>query len=45
MIITIIMIIIDKYLDIAGELKKTVEYEYDGDTNISWFTWNGLQGL
>ena len=32
---------IDKYLDLAWELKKnTVEYESDGDTNWSWCTRN-----
>ena len=27
---------IDKYLDIARELKKTVEYKGKSDTNSSW---------
>ena len=26
----------DKYLDLARELKKTVEYESDGDTDCNW---------
>ena len=26
---------IDKYLDLAGEMKKTVEHKSDGDTNSS----------
>ena len=31
-----------KYLDLAGELKKAIENEDDGDTNRSWCTWNGF---
>ena len=31
---------IDKYLDLAGELKKTVEHEVDVNTNCSWCAWN-----
>ena len=27
---------IDKYLDLARELKKTIEYVSDGDTNCNW---------
>ena len=30
----------DKYLDLARELKKPMEYEVDGDTNCNWCTWN-----
>ena len=26
----------DKYLDLVGELKKTMEHESDGDINCSW---------
>ena len=29
----------DKYLDFAWELKKTVQYECDGDTNCKWCIW------
>ena len=36
---------IDRYLDPARELKRTVEQEGDGDTNCIWYTWNGLQRL
>ena len=32
---------IDKYLDLTGELKKSIKHEGDGDTNSSWCTWNG----
>ena len=33
---------INKYLDLAGDLKKqTVKHVSDGDTNCSWCTWNG----
>ena len=28
----------DKYLDLVRELKKTVEYENDSDTNCNWYT-------
>ena len=28
----------DKYLDLARELKKTVEYERDV-TNFNWYSW------
>ena len=30
-----------KYLDLARELKKAVEHDYDGDTDCNWRTWNG----
>ena len=36
---------IGKYLDLAREQVKAMEHEGDGDTNISWCTWNGLQML
>ena len=38
---------IDKYLNLAREMKKetTVEHEGDGDTNCSRCTWNGPQRL
>ena len=26
----------DKYVDLARELKKTMEHEIDGDTNCNW---------
>ena len=26
----------DKYLDLARELKKTMEHENDGDTDCNW---------
>ena len=29
----------DKYLDLARDLKKTVEHEDDSDTNCNWSTW------
>ena len=35
----------DKYLNLAWELKKTVEHESDGDTNCSWRTWHGHQSI
>ena len=31
----------DKYLDLARELKKTVEYEGDNYTNSDWCFWHG----
>ena len=34
-----------KYLDLAKELKKTVEHEGDSDTNCNWCTWNNPQRL
>ena len=36
---------IDKYLDLARELKKAVEYESNGDTNCSLCLRNGSYGL
>ena len=32
----------DKYLNLAREQKKYVEYEGDSDTSSSWCTWNSL---
>ena len=29
----------DKYLDLARELKKTVEHEGDNYTNCDWYFW------
>ena len=29
----------DKYLDLARELKKTVEHESDNYTNCNWCSW------
>ena len=34
---------IDKYLDLAREIKKAMEHEDDNDTNWSWCLWNGPQ--
>ena len=36
---------IDKYLDLARELKNQLWNVSDSDTNCSWCTWNGSQGL
>ena len=36
---------IDKYLDLTRELKKTVEYEGESDTNCSWCTRYGPKKL
>ena len=30
----------DKYLDLAMELKKTMEYAGDNNTNCNWCVWN-----
>ena len=30
----------DKYLDLARELKKTMEYESDNYTNCDWCFWH-----
>ena len=30
----------DKYLDLARELKKTIEHEDDNYTNCNWCVWN-----
>ena len=30
----------DKYLDLARELKKTMEHEGDNYTNCNWCIWN-----
>ena len=29
----------DKYFDLARELKKTVEHEGDNYTNYNWYVW------
>ena len=31
----------DKYLDLARELKKTMEHKGDNYTNCDWFLWHG----
>ena len=31
----------DKYLDLARELKKNMEYEGDNYTNCDWCFWHG----
>ena len=36
---------INKYLDLARELKDLWECEGDGETNCNRFAWNGPQGL
>ena len=33
----------DKYLDLARELIKTIEYEGDSDTNCNWCAQNNSQ--
>ena len=33
---------LDKYLDLARELKNVVEHESYGDTKFSWHALNGL---
>ena len=35
----------DKYFDIARELKKTVEYESDENTNCNWCSWYSHQRI
>ena len=35
----------DKYLDLAWELKKTVEHESDGYTNYNWYSWYSHQRI
>ena len=35
----------DRYLEIARELKKDIEHEGDGDTNCKYCIWNGSQRL
>ena len=34
-----------KNLDLARELKKTMEHESDSDTNCNWCTWNNPQRI
>ena len=36
---------IDKYLELARELKMAVEHEGDDDTNFSWCVWNCPQRI
>ena len=36
---------IDKYLDLARELKTTIEYEGDGDINCTWCALKVPKGL
>ena len=36
---------VNKYLDLASELKKIVEHKNDSDTNRTWRTWNSPQRL
>ena len=33
----------NKYLDLAREIKKVIEYKGDGDTDYNWCTWNSCQ--
>ena len=35
----------DKYLDLARELKKTVEHESDVYTNCNWCSWHSQQRM
>ena len=35
----------ETYLDLARELKKTVEHESDGDTNCNWCSWHSHQRI
>ena len=35
----------DKYQDLAEELKKTMEYESDGNTNCNWCFWYSHQRI
>ena len=35
----------DKYLDLAWELKKTVEHESDDNTNCNWCSWYSHQKI
>ena len=35
----------DKYVDLARELKNTVEHEIDGNTNCNGCVWYSHQGL
>ena len=36
---------VNKYLDLAWGLKKTVKHEGDGDDSCNQWTWNNLQNL
>ena len=33
----------DKYLNLARELKKVLEHEGDSDTNYNWSLWKSFQ--
>ena len=35
----------DRYLDLARELKKTIEHESDGDTDCNWCAWYSHQRI
>ena len=35
----------EKYLDLARELKNSMEHEGDGDTYFNWCTWNNPQRI
>ena len=35
----------DKYLDLAGELKKTMEHKCDNYTNRDWCSWYSHQRI
>ena len=35
----------DEYLDLARELKRTVEHERDGYTNCNWCSWYSHQRI
>ena len=35
----------DKYLDLAWELKKTIEHERDEYTNCNWWSWHSHQRI
>ena len=35
----------DKYRDLAWDVKKTVKYESDDDTNCDWCSWHGHQRI
>ena len=35
----------DEYLNLARELKETMEHESDSDINFNWCTWNNPQRI
>ena len=35
----------DKYLDLARDLKKSMEHEKDCDINCNWYVWNDRHRL